>query len=87
MDRLSTDSACFPPSSSASHRTVPVEEMHPGTVAFLRTLKARQAADRLALGAEYRDSGYVLVDQLGEPVRPNTYSDRFEALCRKAGVP
>jgi hypothetical protein len=68
-------------------RTVPVEEMHPGTVAFLRTLKARQAADRLALGAEYRDSGYVLVDQLGEPVRPNTYSDRFEALCRKAGVP
>jgi hypothetical protein len=29
----------------------------PGTVAFLRTLKARQAADRLALGVGYRDSG------------------------------
>jgi hypothetical protein len=27
------------------------------------------------------------VDQLGEPVRPYTYSDRFEALCRKACVP
>jgi integrase len=26
-------------------------------------------------------------DPLGEPVRPYTYSDRFEILCRKAGVP
>lgn len=39
------------PKSSASHRTVPVEAMHPGTVALLRTLKARQAADRLVLGS------------------------------------
>jgi integrase len=75
------------PKSSASHRTVPVEAMHPDTVALHRTLKARQAADRLVLGAGYQESGYVLVDPLGEPVRPYTYSDRFEILCRKAGVP
>jgi Phage integrase central domain len=30
------------PKSTASHRTVPVEEMHPGTVALLRSLSARQ---------------------------------------------
>ena len=24
---------------------------------------------------------------LGDPVKPYTYSDRFEILCRKAGVP
>jgi hypothetical protein len=39
------------PKSTASHRTVSVEEMHPGMVALLRTLKARQAADRHVLGA------------------------------------
>jgi integrase len=27
------------------------------------------------------------VDPLGEPVKPYTYSDHFEILCRKAGVP
>jgi integrase len=29
----------------------------------------------------------VLVNPLGEPVKPYTYSDRFEALCRQAGIP
>ena len=58
------------PKSSASHRTVPVEEMHTGTVALLRTLRARQAADRLVLGAGYPETGYVLVNSLGTPIRP-----------------
>jgi integrase len=46
-----TRTATDDPKSSASHRTVPVEDMHRGTVALLRSLKARQAADRLVLGA------------------------------------
>jgi hypothetical protein len=37
------------PKSKASQRFVPVEETQPGTVALLRSLRARQAADRLAL--------------------------------------
>jgi integrase len=44
-------------------------------------------ADRLLLGAGYKETGYVLVDALGEPLKPYTYSDHFEILCRKAGVP
>ena len=75
------------PKSSASHRTVPVEAMHPGTVALLRTLKARQASDRLVLGAGYAETGYVLVDPLGAPIRPEAYSDRFAVLSHLAGVP
>jgi integrase len=74
------------PKSSASWRTVPVEEIQPGTVAQLRTLKARQAADRLVLGAGYPDTGFVLVDALGRPVRPEAYSDRFAVLSRQADV-
>ena len=61
--------------------------MHPGTVAALRALSARQAADRLRAGAAYRDSGLVVVDALGVPVRPEWYSDNFRALCRAAAVP
>jgi integrase len=75
------------PKSSASHRTVPVEELHPGTVALLRSLRARQAADRLVLGTGYPETGYVLVDPLRMPIRPEAYSDRFAVLCRTAGVP
>jgi integrase len=74
------------PKSSASHRTVPVEEIQPGTVALLRSLKARQAADRLVLGSGYPDTGYVLVDPLGKPIRPDRYSDQFAVLCRRARV-
>jgi integrase len=74
------------PKSSASWRTVPVEEIQPGTVALLRALKARQAAERLVLGSGYPDTGFVLVDALGHPVRPEAYSDRFAVLSRQAEV-
>jgi len=76
------------PKSSASHRTVPTEELHPGTVALLRRLKARQAEEKLAPRRRWLPGeGYVLVDRLGRPIRPEAYSDRFAVLCRAAGVP
>lgn len=71
------------PKSSASWRTVPVEQMHPGTVDLLRTL----AKDRLRSLHIEPDNDYVVVDALGQPMRPEAFSDRFSALCRKAGVP
>lgn len=74
------------PKSSASRRTISVEEVQPGTVALLRTLRARQAADRLALGSGYQETGLVLVDARGAPVRPELYSDRFRRLSRQAGL-
>jgi integrase len=75
------------PKSKASRRTVPVEAIQPGTVAILRSLRARQAADKLALGEAYEETGLVLVDALGRPLRPEAYSDRFPLLSRQAGVP
>ena len=55
-------------------------------MALLRSLKARQAADRLVIGARYPENGLVVVDRLGRPVQPSAYSDRFVILCRDAGV-
>jgi len=68
----SSSEAVDAPKSRASARTVPVEMARPGTIALLRALKHRQAADRLKAGEAWQDTGYVLVDELGRPVRPET---------------
>lgn len=68
-------------------RTVPVEIIEPGTVELLRAMQARQAEDKLTAGTAYVDSGYLVVNEAGEPLRPELYSDRFRSLCRKAKVP
>ena len=73
--------------SDASTRTVAVESMHPGTVAALRSLRARQAADRLAAGAGYADGGLVIADALGEGIHPEVYSERWRTLTAAAGLP
>lgn len=75
------------PKATNSRRTVPVEMLHPGSMALLRSLKARQAADRLAGGNAYRDTGAVLVDALGEPVGPERFTAEFGRLSEEAGVP
>lgn len=75
--------------SGASRRTVPVEDMQPGTVALLKSLKAQQAADRLAAGTAWQDSGLglVVVNEVGEGIYTGTYGDWFGRLCVSAGVP
>ncbi|WP_430753695.1 hypothetical protein [Micrococcus luteus] len=75
------------PKSAQRVRAVHVEAIHPGTVDLLQALKARQARHQLKAGAAWHSTGYVVVDELGRPVRPDWYSDRFRALFSKAGVP
>jgi integrase len=59
----------------------------PGPVtAALKSFKATQAAEKLALGEGYADTGYVLVDELGEPVRTDWLRRRFNELMVAAGV-
>ncbi|MGC4112996.1 MAG: hypothetical protein QM747_21770 [Nocardioides sp.] len=84
---VSGESVIDDPKSEASARTVPVEQMHPGTVALLRSLRTHQAADRLAAGLAYAETGLLLVDALGSGVSPDAYGNRFRALCRDAAVP
>lgn len=79
-------SAVDDPKSAQRVRAVPFEAIHPGTVALLRRMKAKQAADRLAAGSAWRDCGLAVVDELGDPLRPEVYSDRFRRLCAAAGV-
>lgn len=72
-----------PPKSRHGHRTLPLDD---ALAAALRTLKARQAADRLAAGEAYEGSGYVAADELGRPVHPEWYTDEFHRVSDRAGV-
>jgi len=75
------------PKSAQRRRTVAFEAMWPGSVALLRQLRAAQAADRLAAGPAWTDSGLVVVDALGRPTHPERYSERFRQIAERAGLP
>jgi integrase len=71
------------PKTAASRRTLPLDD---GLVAVLRRASARQAQERLALGAAYRDSGYVAVNAAGEAYTPDTLTRMWTKLAKAAGV-
>jgi integrase len=83
--RLIVDGAVLDglPKTAAGRRSVPID---PYLVAVLRRHWARQAAERLAAGAAYNDEGWLVADELGKPLYPDTVSERFARLTRKHGL-
>jgi integrase len=71
------------PKSRASRRTLPIPDH---LAAALRTARAIQAADRLALGEEYEASGYVVVDEWGAALSPHALTSRWARMLKAAGV-
>jgi integrase len=55
------------PKTEAARRTLPLDE---GLWGVLKRASARQAGERLALGAAYADSGYVACTEAGQPYTP-----------------
>lgn len=72
------------PKSKRSRRALP---MPVDVLTALRTLRLRQAEERLAIGSQYPDSGLVAVNADGSPIRPETYSSQFAQHAKDAGVP
>lgn len=73
-----------PPKSDNGLRTLPMDEE---LVAALKALRVSQAREKLAAGEAYQDSGYVVTDELGQRVHPEWYSDEWERVRKRAGVP
>jgi integrase len=71
------------PKSRNGFRKLPLDV---AVAAALHALKVAQAGEKLAAGSGYVDSGYVVVDELGEPIHPEWYSDEFGRLAKRAGV-
>jgi integrase len=78
------------PKTERGRRTLPLDE---ALAASLRSLRARQAEERLAAGEAYStgcpdcSGAHLVVDELGRPYRPESYGDRFATLARAAGLP
>ena len=53
----------------------------------LRSHHARQAAEKLAAGSSWTDTGYVFTTRIGTPIHPANLRRAFRALLRSAGIP
>jgi integrase len=71
------------PKTLSSCRTLPLDD---GLIGVLRRASARYAQEKLALGAAHRDSGYVAVNEIGEPYTPDTLTRMWHKLAKDAGV-
>jgi integrase len=71
------------PKTDAGNRTLPLPA--PLTAA-LRAFRATQAAERLAAGEAYEASGYVLVDELGQPFKTDQLRRAAYRLMRQASM-
>ena len=84
-NRVSVDGAptTSEPKTDRGRRTLPLSDALAKTLRWARRL---QAAERLKAGSLWRDSGYVVVNDIGEPLHPDTLTDRWAALTTAAGV-
>lgn len=53
----------------------------------LKAARARQTAEKLAVGTAYRGLGYVVCNEIGEPYHPDTLSKMWTKAVKAAGVP
>lgn len=80
VDGKPTDSL---PKTAAGRRSIPLD---PALVGLLRRHRAAQAAEKLAAGAEYEDSGWLVADELGHPYYPDSVSAWFDQKVKDAGL-
>jgi site-specific recombinase XerD len=65
------------PKTAKGHRVLPLDTER---VALLRELRARQAE---VYGLAHVRDGWILVNEFGRPMRPEDWSRRWKALCKK----
>ena len=63
-----------PPKSNKSRRTIPLPG---GSAKVLRTHRANQAAEALALGPAWVDSGLVFISTVGTVIEPRNLNRFF----------
>ncbi len=71
------------PKTERGARTLPLTD---ALAAALTRTRRRQAGEQLRAGPAWHDSGCVVANELGEPLHPDTISDRWDTLVRRAQV-
>lgn len=69
--------------TASGERVLPLPQ---GPWEALRRLRAQQAAERLAAGEAYTDTGYVVVDELGMPLNTRQLREHAYRLMRRLGL-
>ncbi len=70
--------------SKDSHRILPIPDP---LLVELKAAKRRQVSEKLTLGADYADLGYVVCNEAGQPYHPDTLSKMWANTVVAAGVP
>jgi integrase len=70
--------------TSRSRRSI---SLQPAVVAALRSWRAQQAKDRLAMGAGYHDGGYVFTQPDGRPIHPKSVTQEFNRRSKRHDMP
>jgi integrase len=73
-----------PPKTRRSRRCIPLDQR---TVASLQAHKVKQAAEKLAKGAEYVGTGLVFTREDGSAYHPDLFSHLFNDLVKKTRLP
>ncbi len=71
------------PKTTKSRRAIHLSDH---TAALFRTLRAREAADRLKAGSVWVSTGFVFTTETGEPCDPRNALRAFSAAAKRAGV-
>lgn len=74
-------------SATKSTRSRRAVSLSPSMVRLLTEHRARQAAERLAAGNLWEDSGFVFTTELGHPADPRNLLRAVALAAKKAGVP
>jgi integrase len=69
------------PKTEKSRRVLPLPSL---LIAALRTHRVRQLEERLALGADWQETGFVFTSTIGTPLEPRNINRTFDALIEKA---
>lgn len=72
------------PKTAKGRRSIHLQD---SLVAELKRHKARQAAQKLRLGAVYQDNGLVCARDDGTPISPSSVTHGFTLVLEKAGLP
>ncbi len=71
-------------SSPSGRRTIPLP---PSLVRALKTHRARQAENRLALGQAYEDHSLLFPNGIGRPLEPRAFNRQFKSALLRADLP
>ena len=72
-----------PPKTDRGRRTITID---PETVELLRQHRGRQLVSQVELNGVYQNLGYVVAEQLGEPLDPFKLTNVWRRLCEGAGM-